>query len=184
MPRGKTTKVELRKQMMMMLLNKYGCLSVSDIMTMTGMGHVHVFYALQSMDLPRKVLGKTLIVCATEEHMRRYMDAVVDSLTCAACRMGLQYIWPGRLVIYQETWRALQDELERRLVATGYVVPKAFRRPNAVALAFMKALLNYATETRHAEVIVRNRRHDVLRITCPPDCTPSRPFGRLRRRNI
>jgi hypothetical protein len=153
-------------------------------MAMTGMSHTHVFYVLQSMDLPRVVLGNVLIVCNTEEHMLRYMDAMVDSLTCAACRMGLRYIWPGRLAIYLETWRALQEELQRRLVAAGYVVPKAIRRPSAAALTFMRALLGYAVEGGRAEVIVRKKRHDVIRISCPHGCTPSRPWRRLRRHSI
>jgi len=185
MPRSKTTKVELRKQAIRTLLDKYGCLTIGDIMAMTGMSHTHAFYVLQLMGhLPRAVVGNVLIVCVAEEHMRRYMDAVVDSLTCAACRMGLRYIWPGRLAIYRETWRALQEELQRRLLAAGYVVPKAIRRPSATALTFMKALLNYAVEAGRAEVIVRKKRHDVIRIACPPDCTPSRPLRRLRRHSI
>ena len=184
MPRGKTTKVALRKEMIKTLLDKHGCLTIGDIMAMTGMSHTHAFYVLQHMGLPRTVAGNVLIVCATEEHMRRYMDAVVDSLTCAACRMGLWYIWPGRLAVYRETWRALQEELERRLAAAGYVVPKAVRHPSAAALTFMRALLDYAAEAGRAEVIVRKKRHDVIKIACPPDCTPSRPSRRLRRHSI
>jgi hypothetical protein len=184
MPRSKTAKVELRKEMIKMLLDKYGCMTIGDIMAMTDMSHTHVFYVLQHMGLPRKVVGNVLIACAAEEHMRRYMDAMVDSLTCAACRMGLRYIWPGRLALYRETWRALQEELERRLAAAGYVVPKAVRRPSAAALTFMRALLDYAAETGRAEVIVRKKRHDVIKIACPPDCTPSRPSRRLRRHSI
>jgi len=183
MPWGKTTKVELRKQMIRTLLDRYGCLTAGDIMAMTGMSHTHVFYVLQSMDMPRKVVGNVLIVCGAEEHMRRYVDAMVDSLTCAACRVGLRYIWPGRLAIYRETWRALQEELQRRLLAAGYVVPKALRQPSAAALTLLKALLNYAAEVGRAEVIVRKRRHDVIKIACPPDCTPSRLWRRLRRRS-
>ena len=185
MPRGKTTRVELRKQMIRMLLDRYGCMTIGDIMAMTGMSHTHAFYVLQSIGLPRAVAGNVFIVCATEEHMQRYMDAVVDSLTCAACRMGLRYIWPGRLAIYRETWSALQEELERRLAAAGgFVVPKVIKYPSAAALTFMKALLNYAAKTGRAEVVVRKKRHDVIKIACPPDCTPSRPWRRLRRRSI